>query len=243
MITDDQLTLYYYDDGLTPQERGDIKAALLADPELTSRYAVIRGGLEALSRPADEKAPEHALQRWHDSIDRVARIEQAKTPAPKSGFHLMSFVWGGAVAAALGVVVGIYFFGKQSANVPVIEQVPVASDQSSSTVPVSFTRGLQVHLRDSRAELALLPEQADEIRHLLLSQIIQQNRVFERAADTNNAPDVARLLRAFEPILMRLASEDTAPEDAEALRAQLSFELNAMLTKLENRSSEDDRTI
>ena len=40
-------------------------------------------------------------------------------------------------------------------------------------------------------------------------------------------------------ILLQLAATDTAPEDAEALRAQLAFELNVMLTKLAHESSDE----
>ena len=68
-------------------------------------------------------------------------------------------------------------------------------------------------------------------------QIVEQNRMYVSAADKNGADDLARVLRAFEPILVRLAAEDTAPEDAEALRAKLVFELNVMLTKLSRESS------
>jgi hypothetical protein len=53
---------------------------------------------------------------------------------------------------------------------------------------------------------------------------------------------VARVLRAFEPILLQLAATDIAPEDAEALRAKLAFELNVMLTKLASQSSNETHT-
>ena len=56
--------------------------------------------------------------------------------------------------------------------------------------------------------------------------------MFENAAANNDADDLARVLRAFEPILLRLAADDLAPEDARALQDQLAFEMNVMLTKL-----------
>ena len=79
---------------------------------------------------------------------------------------------------------------------------------------------------------------ADDTTLLVLS-IIEQNRLFESVANKNNAPKLARVLRAFEPILLQLAATDIAPEDAEALRAQLSFELNVMLTKLAREASNE----
>ena len=66
--------------------------------------------------------------------------------------------------------------------------------------------------------------------------------MFEMAAEQHNSPKLARVLRAFEPILLQLAANDIAPEDAEALRAQLAFELNVMLTKLATESSDDSET-
>jgi hypothetical protein len=77
---------------------------------------------------------------------------------------------------------------------------------------------------------------------MLVLRIIEQNRMFESAAANSDAPKLARVLRAFEPILLQLAANDLAPADAEALRAQLAFELNVMLTKLSAESSDDSHT-
>ncbi len=66
--------------------------------------------------------------------------------------------------------------------------------------------------------------------------------VVETVAERNDAPELARVLRAFEPILLQLAATDVAPEDAEALRAKLAFELNVMLTKLARVSSNETHT-
>ena len=76
-----------------------------------------------------------------------------------------------------------------------------------------------------------------------MMQIIDQNRLYERAAELNGAPEIARVLRAFEVILVRLAEQDIAPEDAEALRAQLGFELKVMLTKMSRTTSKEAETI
>ena len=209
MINDETLTLYFYDDGLTPGQKRDIDAALLADPDLAGRYANISRQLSSLQVAEDIAVPDHMLQRWHDSIDQAARTEAAGASKPSRSFHLLSFVWGGAIAAALALVIGVYFVGEPSSKVPLDEQIANATVLPEGSVPVAFTRGLQVHLRDSQVELAQLPVDAD--RSLLLLQIIEQNRIFERIADSNNSAGVARLLRAFEPILMRLASDDIAP--------------------------------
>ncbi len=243
MINDETLLLYFYDDGLTSEERRRIESEIASNEVLAARYAALREQLEDLRETDPTPVPEHLLHRWHASIDEAARTEAAKQERSKPSFHFMSFAWGGAVAAALAVAVGLYV--TRDGEVPTTTVAPMATTvaPTAATVPAAFTRGLQVHLRDSQDELARLPVSATADRTGLLLAIVEQNRAFERSADANNAPDVARLLRAFEPILMRLASDDIAPEDAEALRAQLTFELNVMLTKLNRKPSDDEKTI
>ena len=57
-------------------------------------------------------------------------------------------------------------------------------------------------------------------------------------AKDNESQDLARVLRAFEPVLLRLASEDVTPAEAERLLAKLQFELTIVLTKLSRQVSD-----
>jgi hypothetical protein len=242
---DEKLILYYYDDGLSDRERQEVETALGEDTDLAVRYAELRDRLSELTKTDDQPAPAHAVHRWHDSIDRAARLENAKQAKPASPFSFMSFFWGAAVTAALatGIGIGVYFSGS-SVVAPVINDTFVdTTPLPENTTPVAFTRGLQVHLRDSRRELARLPTESNADRALLIMGIIEQNRLYERVAEQKDSPKLARVLRAFEPILVRLAAEDLAPEDEEALRTQLAFELNVMLTKLARETSEEATSI
>ena len=144
-----------------------------------------------------------------------------------------------AVSAALAIGVGIGFFVSDRSDSLSDQQIPLVAGTTNlpKVTPAAFTRGLQVHLRDSRQQITSLDQGTDSI--LLVLRIIEQNRLFETVAERNNAPELARVLRAFEPILLQLAATDIAPEDAEALRAKLAFELNVMLTKLARVSSNE----
>lgn len=151
----------------------------------------------------------------------------------------MSFAWGAAITAALAVGIGIgIIFSGGNTSVPLVDggmaNTPVVSD---GVVPAAFTRGLQVHLRDTQEDINSMPVETSADRTMLVMQIIQQNRLFERAAEQNDSQSLARVLRAFEPILLRLAADDIAPEDAAALREQLTFELKVMLTILDRDAS------
>ena len=119
---------------------------------------------------------------------------------------------------------------------------PATIETNSYTVQErdnSFDRVMQVHLRETQNDIANMPIETAEDRVGLVLQIIQQNRLFEQAAEQNDADSLARVLRAFEPILLQLAANDIAPEDAEALREQLAFQLKVMLTKLERSASKE----
>ncbi len=184
-------------------------------------------------------APTHVVHQWHDAIDEAAALERGREKEPEQHWHPTSFFWGVAVSAALAIGVGIGFFVSDgNDSLPDQETPLVAGNTTQPNVsPAAFTRGLQVHLRDSRQQLSSLDQSTDSI--LLVLRIIEQNRLFETVAEQNDAPELARVLRAFEPILLQLAASDIAPEDAEALRAKLAFELNVMLTKLARVSSNE----
>jgi len=188
------------------------------------------------------RAPAHLVQQWHSAIDEAAALERVRVEVPEQRWHPRSFFRGMAVTAALAIGIGLGFviFG-DGKTIPA-DRTPIVAGttQQPNAVPTAFTRGLQVHLRDSRQRISNLDEGPD--RTMLVLRLIEQNRMFESAAEKNNAPNLARVLRAFEPILLQLAATDIAPEDAEALRAQLAFELKVMLTKLASESSDDSHT-
>jgi len=204
------------------------------DKELDQLIAAHKADIQA--------APPHLVQQWHNTIDEAAALERGRVGEPQTGWHPGSCFWGMAVTAALAIGIGIGFFVSGDTGLTPDQQAPLIADttQQPNVIPAAFTRGLQVHLRDSHQQLTRLDEGAETT--MLVLQIIEQNRLFEVAAEQNDAPKLARVLRAFEPILLQLAATDIAPEDAEALRAQLAFELNVMLTKLARDSSDDSHT-
>ena len=190
----------------------------------------------AAHRADSHEAPAHLKQQWHDTIDQASALERGRTKEPKPGWHRSSFFWGMAVSAALAIGVTIGFLAGDG-NLDPAPPMVVENTAQSNAIPAAFSRGLQHHFRNSQERLAGIDGSEDSV--LLVLRLIEQNRLFETAAEQNNAPQLARVLRAFEPILLQLAATDIAPEDAEALRAQLSFELNVMLTKLAKESSDE----
>jgi hypothetical protein len=194
--------------------------------------------LVAAHRADIHSPPPATVQRWHDALDAAAAGEQVAALPEKGALHPTSFFVGMAVAAtlALGIAIG-FFIGDDD---PIVDTPVVSIETPTGAVPVALSRGLQAYFRDSRQQIMSLPDAED--RTMLVLRIIEQNRMFENAAVSSDALKLARVLRAFEPILLRLAADDLAPADAEALQAQLAFELSVMLTKLGAGSSDDSQT-
>ncbi|MEJ2258253.1 MAG: hypothetical protein P8X98_14920 [Woeseiaceae bacterium] len=238
-MNDDQLILYYYDDGLSRADRRRIAAAIEADEQLAERYAALCRELDSLSASDNEcVAPAHVVQRMHDTIDRAGRPVPVADVPPPHRFSLPAFAWGAAVTAALAIGIGIGIFVTRAPTVPLEDAPVMAATQDRG----AFTRGVQVFFQDAHADLVSMPVADASDRSRLITNIIEQNRLFERAAAQNDAQDLARVLRAFEPILQRLAADDITPAEAEALRSQLAFELNVMLTKISRGSSNETHT-
>ena len=241
-MNDDKLTLYYYKDGLTGSERNEITNALAADAEIAARYKALCDALSRLSDADPEAVAADMMHRFHDTIDRASNRERGAAPAKPPPMHFWSFFWGAAISAALaiGIGIGVWFSGAGGTDPDFYEPYVVDVTPQNDAVPIVFQRSIQNYLRESERGISGLSTDAEADRLILILRMIEQNRLFEKAATQNNSPDLARVLRAFEPILVKLASDDVAPEDAEALRAQLSFELNVMLTKL-TRDTSDGR--
>jgi hypothetical protein len=242
-MNDDTLILYYYNDGLSTRERQEVANAIATDAKVAGRYEAICRELGSFRDPVTPRPPSDMVQRWHASLDRAAGIEQQRNRKPV--VHSWSFLLGAAVTAALavGIGIGIGFMlnGEPMTPDPVAGDVVASNAAQGTGGSTAFVRGLQVHLRESERGLAAMP--ADSARAGLIADMIEQNRLYAIAADQNDSADMARVLRAFDLVLLQLASEDIDQAEAEALRTKLIFELNVVLTKLSRSSSDEQQSI
>jgi hypothetical protein len=240
-MKDDTLILYYYNDGLSNRERQEVANALATDEEVAGRYEELCRELGGFKDPATPRPPSDMVRRWHDGLDRAAGAERQGKRKP--AVHSWSFLLGAAVTAALAIGVGIGFMLSTGSTTP--DPMPNGLVASRATTgpggSTAFIRGLQVHLRESERGLSSMP--ADSARTRLISDMIEQNRLLEIAAEQNESADLARVLRAFDLVLLQLASEDIDEAEAEALRTKLIFELNVVLTKLSRGSSHEQQSI
>ena len=234
MISDGDLLLYYYRDGLDAAERERIALALSEQPELAARLHRLIARLDAAAMTPDVPVPAHVQQRWRAALDRVATDEGAVTEKPRSDVF-ERFRWHMAAAAVAGVllIVGVRV-AMQPTQSEFAGSLPQATVSRGNDLS-AYERGLKLHLSNTEWQLANLDSASDEERSRLIETIIAQNRLYAIAAERANEPQLARVLRAFTPILERLADErgDKAAGEIE----QLNFELKVMQARLNTATS------
>ncbi len=228
MINDEQLLLYHYDDGLSASERAQIQSRLLADPALAARYQRLRDQLSRLPAPTAAVPDAAALARWRASLTRADQAAAGRPPRPW---------WPMALAGATLMLLGVAIGTRLAESDRISPGAPQLAAASTADDGDALTRGLSSHFGDARLLLADLPDADPAQRQALIANIIEQNRLYQQAAQAQGDERLVRVLRSLEPVLLGLASEAGGSEDARSARAQLDFEFAVMQTKLSRSTS------
>ena len=223
MISDDDLILYYYRDGLPADERARVAAALAEQPELAQRFhRLTLDAAAAAAAPAREiPVPMKFQRRWAAALEEVAETPEARSARRRKLFFNYA-PWYAAVAGVFIVLLALPVLLRQ---LPATPTAPVAATPNNS----AYERGLASHLANTEQQLASLESATPEERQRLVNTIIEQNRVYALAAERAGEPQLARVLRAFSPVLESVAHGDP---DTSASVAQLAFEFRVMQDRL-----------
>jgi len=227
MINDDELLFYYYRDGLDAAERARIAAAIAADPKLAQRLQALVARLDAAASLPEVPVPAHFQQRWQEALDGAVAGRRAR-PAARPLFSRPRWQLAAAAAVLLALVVT---FQALRSTAPTLETPAASTGNAGNDEPGSaYEHGLKFHLASTERQIAGLGSASPEERARMIDVIIGQNRLYALAAERAGEPQLARVLRAFNPILEDVAngrSESTAAD-----LSQLSFELRVMQARL-----------
>ena len=227
MITDDELLLYYYRDGLDADERTRIGTALSAQPELAQRLQALVSRLDAAAAMPEVPVPELTQRRWQVALEHAASNDDvaSATRTSRAG-RRWSSRWPAMAAVAAAAVIALILYPHQTIEVPAPTDTPPIAGTSDAS---AYERGLKVHLASTERQLAGLDSATPEQRARLIETIIAQNRIYALAAERAGEPQLARVLRAFSPVLEDLGQ---GRGDSSASIAQLGFELRVMQGRL-----------
>lgn len=221
LISDEDLVLYHYRDGLEEARLAEISAALRAEPEVAARYSRLSAELATAAAAFRVDEPDSRFE------ERVWNRLAPELPAEPVLVRLARWwrrprllVPAGALALALliGVLLGRTTWTE--------DQVPVPKN-SLSTSGDDFrfqenggARVLSAYVSDHLAatERALLiaansPDEAETARELARA-LIAANRLYASAAERADRPQLVRFLRELEPVLLMLAHSDLPDEEA-----------------------------
>jgi len=255
-ITDDDLVLYLYRDGLDAARIAQITAALAASGALRERYAAIEHAVAHFGQ--DEIAPEPDLgarlwQRLEPQLEEAgvfvspppARVG-ASVPGRSVVDRLRAWLappplrLAFAAAAVLVVAIGTGFIvGRNSATV----SPPVASTEADGSAARVLEAYVAANLRATEGVLLTGSNSRDasllEGNRELAQSLLESNRLYALAAARAGNTRLADFLRQLEPVLLSLANQPgmAAVQSSEDLRrfldaTDLLFQVRATEARL-----------
>ncbi len=229
-ITDNDLILYYYRDGLDARCIDEIDDALLASPPLRRRYTALKRMLDIDSEPAIEPDPQFTERMWHKL---AAQIDTKPARIQRRAFTPMRFAMAASVLLAVAAGIG-YYAGR--AGAPQTAQNPMAARVLDAYVVdhLRATEGLLLTASNSDSAEVLAGNRE------LAQSLVESNRLYALAAVRAGNTRLADFLRQLEPVLLDLANRpaDASIQSTDGLRdylrkTDLLFEVRATQARLD----------
>lgn len=239
-IADDDLVLYHYQE-LDPVRAAEVRAALIADPAVATRFRALTRALTAAAA-APQPAPSADLgeRMW-------ARVE------PQLGAQQIAFgrgPWLAFAAAASLAVVAVVISGR----VPLSATAPQVAAAAIAFTPAARERVLLTrvahHLDGSQRLFASVsngePTRADLADARAWAQrALSANRIYRNAAAGAGEKRMVTLLDAMEPLLIEIANapETMTPGELAFLQqrieeADLLFRMRSTQHRIQTRANQ-----
>lgn len=214
-ITDDDLVLYRYRDGLDVERIEQIAAALAESPALRERYAAIENAIAHFDSQDIEPDPDIGSRLWRrlspqledagvivsSSRGMVDRLRAWLAP-PQARVAF-------ALAATVLVAIGVGFVvGRQTVTAPPPQ---VASNEVEAAAARVLGAYVAANLRATEGVLLTASNSGDasllEGNRELAQSLVESNRLYALAAARAGNAQLAAFLRQLEPVLLSLANQ------------------------------------
>jgi hypothetical protein len=244
-ISDEDLILFHYGDGLDPARTAQVVDALLASETLRHRQADILHALTEVDRlPAPEADAGFSDRVWRQLEARlVARAPVVSRASLRdrlrewlSAPHL---AWAAVCTIALATGLGFYA-GRRSAPAP-DAMAQAHADAAAMRVLDAY---VAAHLRATEGVLVTASNSDSSVlldgNRELAASLVDANRLYARAAVRAGNTQLADFLRQLEPVLISLANQTPAApvQGNEGLRdylhsTDLLFQVRATQARLD----------
>ena len=242
-ISDNELILYFYRDGLSPRRIDEIDDALFASPPLRLRYTELQRMLHEIDAgPAPEPDAEFTQRMWRNLAAQIERAPLQRS-ARRRGWFGTGFAPRFALAATalIAIAVGVgYYAGRITAPQP----DEIAQARANARAAHVLDAYVAEHLRTTEG-LLLTAANSDNAELLagnraLAQSLVDSNRLYALAAARSGNARLADFLRQLEPVLLELANQpaDASIQSFDGLRdylrkTDLLFQVRATQARLD----------
>lgn len=246
-VTDDDLVLYRYRDGLDAARIAEIAAALAASSALRDRYAAIERAVANFGEEDAAPDPNLGARLWRRLEPQLEEAGVLASPSRSALDRLRVWLappplrFAFASAAVLIVAIGVGFLvGRQSVTAPPL----TASTEADAAAARVLGAYVAANLRATEGVLLTASNSGDasllEGNRELAQSLVESNRLYALAATRAGNTRLADFLRQLEPVLLSLANQPGAAaiQSSEDLRnfldtTDLLFQVRATQARLE----------
>lgn len=234
-LSDEDLVLYHYRDGLDRERIAELDRALREDAELAARYERLQAELKTAAQAFAVEEPDAGFE------DRLWSKLEPKLPREPLRVRMSRWLASYsrpliAVGATAVLVFGV-LLGRATVPDPpppppefAAELPPLLDQESGERVLAAY---VSEHLASTERALLIAansPDEAETARQLARA-LIATNRLYAIAAERAERPHLVRFLRELEPVLLMLANSylpaDTAAVRESIRRRDLPFKTRA----------------
>jgi hypothetical protein len=213
-ITDDDLVLYRYRDGLDAARLEQIATALAESPALRERYAAIERAIAHFDSQDLEPDPDLGSRLWRRLSPQLEEAGVVVTTSRRMLDRLRAWLtppqakFAFAVAATALVAIGVGFVvGRQSVTAP----PQVAANDVGAAAARVLEAYVAANLRATEGVLLTASNSGDasllEGNRELAQSLVESNRLYALAAARAGNSQLATFLRQLEPVLLSLANQ------------------------------------